>query len=48
MGILYYIKFKSSSKHKAVFNSIMLYVVASIMTGFEFLKNLETNKSTDS
>lgn len=43
MSILYHIKFESSLGYKAVFNYAMLYLLALMMTSFEFLKNLENN-----
>lgn len=40
LGVLYFIKFKSSPKHKTIFNYIILYFIALMMTNLKFLKNL--------
>lgn len=40
MGILYYIKFKFSQKHKTIF----IYLVALIITNLKFLKNPKNNQ----
>lgn len=40
-GVLCCTKYKSNSGQKAVYNSIMLYFMALIMTDFEFSKDPE-------
>lgn len=44
MGISYYTKFKSSSRHKTIFNCAMSYLVVLMMTSIEFLEDLENNQ----
>lgn len=41
MDVLRFIKFKSSSKYKAIFNYTMLYFVILMITGLKFLEKPE-------
>lgn len=45
MGILYYTKLKSSLEYKVILDFAIPYLIAMIITSFEFSKNLKKNQN---
>lgn len=45
MGILCHIEYKSSLRHKAVYNFAMFYLITLIITDLKILEDLENNQT---